>query len=206
MDPIEQSVRLRGAVHTVSQFLQAGEYQFRIVSPFDTQMIVSAENPVPGLSFVDQNAEPNVFNAMLKVPKDGQYEFKIELDSPVDQGELRIWFVPQGAGSGGSSGSGGNNMNGPAVPSPGWVFVYESYPNPTQSVRLWVQGGGYRVVYSANGQVVESFKCTVEDPSNLKCTLPSNPGLVQWVNHSDDWKKVFLGPARKFRLVRKERG
>ena len=98
MDPIEHSIRLRGAVHIVSQFLQAGEYQFRIVSPFDTQMIVSAENPVPGLSFVGQDAKPNVFNAMLKVPKGRAVRVQNRAGQPCCSGRVADLVCPSGCG------------------------------------------------------------------------------------------------------------
>jgi len=111
--PIAKNIPMNGnSVYLFNQYLTAGEYMFLINAPFNTQMIVSPVNPIPGLRFIDQDPVPNVFNANLVVPQDGQYGFKVTLDRAVAEGALEVNIIRQtgaGSGSGSGSGSGGTN-------------------------------------------------------------------------------------------------
>ena len=104
--PHTQTIRMNGeSVYLFDHYLDSGEYMFLINAPFDTRMLVSPVNPVPGLRFVDQDPTPNIFNANLTIPQTGQYGFKVTLDREANNGSLEVKFIRQGTG-GGSGGNG----------------------------------------------------------------------------------------------------
>lgn len=91
-----QSILMNGnSIYFFDNYLNSGSYMFLINAPFNTQMLVSPVNPIPGLKFIDKDPTPNIFNANLIVPQDGQYGFKVTLDRPVTQGSLEVKIIKQ---------------------------------------------------------------------------------------------------------------
>lgn len=195
-----------GSTYFTSQYLLKGRYMFRINAPFDTKMLVSPENPIPGLSFVDLNPEPNVFNATLAVPRDGQYGFKITLNKPIYGGALEVIFVPKESNSNDGGNEGGQpptEISGPTQPSPEWTFIYEAGKN---NISLNIRGSKYILNYydKSTNQTYFTWTCEREFGNTLKCSEAQNPGITQWIKHSDDWKSIWQGKLR-FDLIRKNK-
>lgn len=100
-----KSIKMDGnSTYLFNSYLDSGKYMFLINAPFDTQIIVSPVNPISGLYFVDQDPTPNIYNALLTVPKTGQYGFKITLNKNVSGEIIDIQIIRQD-----SSSNNGNN-------------------------------------------------------------------------------------------------
>jgi len=204
------TIRMNGnSVYFANQYLVRGEYKFIINAPFNTQMLVTPVNPVPGLSFLDENPAANVFNAKLTVPQEGQYGFKITLDRPVSDGELDVLFILQSqAGGGGGGGTGEGSTGGaPGNPSADWLFIYAAEGNPDSNLNVTVRNGRYLINWY-NGKTHQTYytwDCGHETASRLICSEAQNPGVTQWLDISQDWKTIRMGTAVKFVYVKKER-
>ena len=212
------TIKMNGnSVYFANQYLLQGEYNFLINAPFNTQMIVTPVNPVAGLSFLDQDATPNVFNATLKVPQEGQYGFKITLDRPVSDGQLDVLFTllsqtgggddDDDDGGTGDSAGGGSNGGAPGKPSPDWLFIYAAQGNPDSNLNVTVRNGRYLINWY-NGKTHQTFytwRCSHETETGLICDESQNPNVTQRLGISKDWKTIWMGTAVKFVYVKKQR-
>lgn len=174
-----QSIRMTGqSVYMFNQYLESGNYMFLVNAPFNTQMIVTPLNPVPGLRFLDQDPTPNVFNATLVIPQTGQYGFKIILDRNMIQGTLDVNIIKQ------TQGGNGNNSN-------------NNNSNTDDSVKIWNRQ-----------DVQDFISAYLSKNKLNKWGYPDTPGIIQhtpkgyYGNYDNTYHWVYTASAKLRDAVR----
>jgi hypothetical protein len=82
--------------YQINQHLQRGTYRLLVIAPFDTKIIVTPLNPIPGLEFqADLDAAAEVWNSLLVIPEEGQYAFLVKVNHPLEGEPLHVQFVFQ---------------------------------------------------------------------------------------------------------------
>jgi hypothetical protein len=88
------TLRLQEPNYYIDQFLLRGAYSLIVTVPFDTQLAVTLQNPLPGFQFFpDGDPSSFIWNSRMVVPADGQYRFLVKLDRPIMAGEMQVQFI-----------------------------------------------------------------------------------------------------------------